>query len=302
MVTLGGVGLAEPVLLRHCPTRAAATGIARTSCAARVGKRLMTSHMDVADPTPGVDLAPGVDIGGGRSALTTTESSAAQRIRMVELMLTLHRRVHDEESLLDLLARAAREAVRLIDDADWAGVTVRFAGEPFTAAHTDRRVLVVDQGQYGQGDGPCLAAMRTDQWVVVTGAQIRPRWPYLAPIAEAAGVRAYLATPLHAGDRAIGSLNLYSARADGLRTPDDDVLTVLTGYLDRGLTDYIAAHPGQNGALTVQHLLRDRRVVAHAADILMMLNPSTTAADAAELITEHTPGMSCPLQSMPDAG
>jgi AmiR/NasT family two-component response regulator len=71
----------------------------------------------------------------------------------------------------------------------------------------------------------------------------------------------------------------------------------------------------------VQHLLRDRRVVAHAADILMMLNPSTTAADAAEqfteragrlrvpvtqvaaeLITEHTPGMSCPLQSMPDAG
>ena len=274
----------------------------------------------VADPTPGVDLKVGIETHGGGAA-PATEPAATNRIRMVELMLALHRRVHDEDSLLDLLARAAREAVRLIDDADWAGVTVRFAGEPFTAAHTDRRVLVVDQGQYGQGDGPCLAAMRTDQWVVVTGAQIRPRWPYLAPIAEAAGVRAYLATPLHAGDWAIGSLNLYSARADGLRTPDDDVLTVLTGYLDRGLTDYIAAHPGQNGALTVQHLLRDRRVVAHAADILMMLNPSTTAADAAEqfteragrlrvpvtqvdaeLITEHTPGMSCPLQSMPDAG
>ena len=150
----------------------------------------MTSHMDVADPTPGVDLAAGVDIGGGRSALTATEASAAQRIRMVELMLALHRRVHDEDSLLDLLARAAREAVRLIDDTDWAGVTLRFAGEPFTAAHTDRRVLVVDQGQYGQGDGPCLAAMRTDQWVAVTGTQIRPRWPHLARIAETAGVRA----------------------------------------------------------------------------------------------------------------
>jgi len=236
-------------------------------------------------------------------------------------MLVLHRRVHDEDSLLDLLARAAREAVRLIDDADWAGVTVRFAGEPFTAAHTDRRVLVVDQGQYGQGDGPCLAAMRTDQWVVVTGAQIRPRWPYLAPIAEAAGVRAYLATPLHAGDRAIGSLNLYSVRAEGLRIPDPDVLTVLTGYLDRGLTDYTAAHPAQDVGLTVQQLLRDRRVITHAVDILVLLNPSTTAADAtklitdqaarlrvsvtqvaAELITEHTPRLPPPEWSTPDAG
>ena len=281
----------------------------------------MTSHMDVADPTPGVDLAPGVDIGGGRSALTTTESSAAQRIRMVELMLTLHRRVHDEESLLDLLARAAREAVRLIDDTDWAGVTLRFAGEPFTAAHTDRRVLMVDQGQYGQGDGPGLAAMRTDQWVAVTGTQIRPRWPHLARIAETAGVRAQLATPLHAGNRAIGSLNLYSVRAEGLRIPDPDVLTVLTGYLDRGLTDYTAAHPAQDVGLTVQQLLRDRRVITHAVDILVLLNPSTTAADAtklitdqaarlrvsvtqvaAELITEHTPRLPPPEWSTPDAG
>ena len=240
---------------------------------------------------------------------------------MVELMLTLHRRVHDEDSLLDLLARAAREAVRLIDDADWAGVTLRFAGEPFTAAHTDRRVLIVDQGQYGQGDGPCLAAMRTDQWVAVTGTETRPRWPHLARIAETAGVRAYLATPLHAGNRAIGSLNLYSARAEGLRTPDPDVLTVLTGYLDRGLTDYSAAHPAQDGGLTVQQLLRDRRVITHAVDIVVLLNPSNTAADAtkliteqaarlrvpvtqvaAELITEHTARLPRPEWSTPDAG
>jgi GAF domain-containing protein len=188
---------------------------------------------------------------------------------MVELMVELHRRVQDEDSLLDLLSRASREAVRSIYDADWAGVTLRFAGEPFTAAHTDPRVLIVDQGQYGQGDGPCLAAMRTDQWVNMAGADTRLRWPHLAPIALAAGVRAFLATPLHAGNRAVGSLNLYSGRAEGLRIPDPDVLTVLTGYLDRGLTDYTAAQPGQNGALMVQRLLRDRRVVAQAADIVL---------------------------------
>ena len=60
----------------------------------------------------------------------------------------------------------------------------------------------------------------------------------------------------------------------------------------------------------MQRLLRDRRVIAHAVDVLMVLTPSSTAADAAkrltdranrlrvpvsqaaaELITEHTPGL-----------
>jgi len=234
----------------------------------------------IADPTPIVDHADGDTTNDDG---TSTESFAAHRICMAELMLVLDRRVQDEDSLLDLLARASREAVRLVDDADWAGVTLRFAGEPYTAAHTDPRVLVVDQGQYEQGDGPSLAAMRTDQWVAATGTQTRPQWPHLAPIADAAGVWAYLATPLHAGNRAIGSLNLYSARPEGIRTPDPDVLTVLTGYLDRGLTDYSAGH--QDRDPTVQHLLRDRRVIAQAVDILMVLTTSSTAADATERLT-----------------
>ena len=110
----------------------------------------------MADPTPIVDHADGDTTNDDG---TSTESFAAHRICMAELMLVLDRRVQDEDSLLDLLARASREAVRLVDDADWAGVTLRFAGEPYTAAHTDPRVLVVDQGQYEQGDGPSLAAM-----------------------------------------------------------------------------------------------------------------------------------------------
>jgi hypothetical protein len=173
-----------------------------------------------------------------------TEPFAARRILMVELMLVLHRRVQDEDSLLDLLALAAREAgpVDRRRGLGWGDVAVR--GGPFTAAHTDPRVVVVDQGQYGQGDGPCLAAMRTDQWVTVTGAQTRLRWPHLAPIADASGVRAYLAAPLHDGNRAIGSLNLYSTRAEGLRTLDPDVLTVLTRVTRPGSDRLLRRTPG----------------------------------------------------------
>jgi len=74
-------------------------------------------------------------------------------------------------SLIDLMFRASHEAVRLVDDVDWAGVTAQFAGPAFTAASTDRRVMIVDEGQYGQGDGPCLQALRTDRPVSIVGRE-----------------------------------------------------------------------------------------------------------------------------------
>ena len=168
----------------------------------------------------------------------------------------------------------------MIHDANWAGVTAQFAGTPFTAAHTDMRVLIVDEGQYGQGDGPCLTAMRTDSPVAMTSDDVRDRWPELALIADGVGVRAYRAEPLHARDRSVGSLNLYSARAEGLRDADPDVLTVLTEYLDRGLTDFSAAQPGEADAAGIQHRLRVRRIINQAIGILMALH-HLSADDAA---------------------
>ncbi len=223
------------------------------------------------------------------------------------MMESLHRRVVDEESLLDLMGRASREAVRLLDDAHWAGVTAQFAGTPFTAAHTDHRVLVVDEGQYGEGDGPCLTAMRIDRRVAMNAGEVNERWPDLAVVAAGVGVRAYLASPLHVREHAVGSLNLYSGRPEGLRTPDPDVLTVLTEYLDRGLNDYSASRPGEDKARRLRQRLRDRQTIDTAVGMLMALHPLTAqeAADlldlraaqqdlpvtqvAADLIAEHTP-------------
>jgi hypothetical protein len=211
---------------------------------------------------------------------------AAHPEQMADLMAALHRRVIDEDSLLDLMGRASREAVRLLEDAHWAGVTAHFAGVPFTAAHTDDRVLVVDEGQYGQGDGPCLTAMRDDRDVAMTADQVRHRWPHLADVADSVGVRAFLAKPLHAHERSVGSLNLYSARSDGLRTPDPDVVTVLTEYLDRGLTDYSAAQPGEHQALRIRRRLQERQTINTAIGILMAVR-DVAAATAAEVLREQ---------------
>jgi len=211
---------------------------------------------------------------------------AANPQQMADLVQALGRRVADDDDLAELMTQAARGAVRLIHDAHWAGVTAQFAGVPVTAAHTEARVLVVDEGQYGQGDGPCLAAIRLDRPVAMTVEQVRDRWPALAQIADTAGVRSFLAEPLHVRDRPVGSLNMYSARVGGRRTPDPDIVTVLTGYLDRGLTDYSAAQPGETQAVRLRQHLRDRQLIDTAVGVLMARH-SLSAAAATDLLENN---------------
>ena len=183
----------------------------------------------------------------------------------------------------------------------WVGVTARYAGTPFTAAHTDDRVLVVDRAQYAQGDGPALAAMRTDQKTAATLEQARRRWPLLAGAATAAGVRSFLSEPLHAGGRTVGSLNLYSDRPGGLRTPglDPTLLAVLAGYLDRGLADYRGGHPGADGAARSQSILRDRRTV-HRAMAVLTAARGLTAADAAATLHRRANDRGMPVRRIAD--
>ncbi len=190
-------------------------------------------------------------------------------VEMARLMTQLRGRVNDADTLLDLMSRASQEAVRMIADAHGAGVTARFSGEPFTAAHTDDAVLVIDEGQYDEGDGPCLAAARSDRQVAVTLADVAARWPLVAAAAAQVGIRSFLAEPLHVRPVVVGSFNLYSRRAEGLRVPDPDVLIVLLDYLDRGLADYLAAQPGEAHARVLVSALRRRQLVNQAAGVMM---------------------------------
>ena len=157
--------------------------------------------------------------------------------------------------------------MRLLEDARWAGVTARFAGEPCTVARTDPVVVPVDRAQYAQGDGPALAAMRTDHRVAGTVQEMQDRWPRWARTAAAAGVRSFLSEPLHTGEHPVGSLNLYSPRPGGIRDPEPMQLTVLTDILDHALADYRATRPATESAARVQASLRDHWDRLHPAGL-----------------------------------
>jgi hypothetical protein len=247
-----------------------------------------------------------------RSAASPPESAALIRAlaahpeQMANLIEALHRRAGDADALLDLMGRIAREGVRLLPGVGWAGITAQFDGPPLTATSTDARVLVVDERQYAAGDGPCLQAMHTGATVAMTADEARRWWPQLAAAAGEVGVRSFLAVPLLAGDRAVGVLNLYSA--DGrVPEPDADLLTVLTEYAGRGLTDYQHSRPDPTPEQALRQAMTGWGTVERAIGVLTAAygfspdyardvlcdqahNWGRSLSDqAARIITDHTP-------------
>lgn len=119
---------------------------------------------------------------------------------------------------LDRIASLAHGAVRpatalsltLLDD----------AGRPATRVFAGEIAPAVDQGQYEQGDGPCLTAYREGRAVLVRDtAADADRWPVFGRLALQHGVRSCLALPLVAGGDRMGVMNLYAT--DEAFTDDD---------------------------------------------------------------------------------
>jgi hypothetical protein len=83
---------------------------------------------------------------------------------------------------------------------------------------TDSVSSVVEQLQYGLGEGPCVDAYNQDRPVLEPDLAhpTTPRWLAFATPAVDAGVAAIFGFPLHVGAVRLGSLNLYRDRAGPL--------------------------------------------------------------------------------------
>jgi len=193
---------------------------------------------------------------------------AANPVVMADLIQALHRRVHDSDTLLDLMGRVAREAVKLVDGVEWAGVTAQFAAGPFTTAYTDNRVLFVDERQYADQDGPCLRAMRTGTRINASRAEAEATWPHLAAIADSVDIHSFLALPVRGRPASIGSLNMYGPD-DAITEPDGDLLAVLTDYLNRGFSDFSRSRHGSVAEAALRDALTNWGRVEQAVGVMM---------------------------------
>ena len=181
----------------------------------------------------------------------------------------LARQSTTSEALLELMHQVALAAVQLIPGVSWAGVTARFDTQMFTCAHTDDRVLILDEGQYRYGDGPCLESIRTGRPVYVDHGQLVRRWPELRTAADHAGVQSVAAFPVHLGGLPVAALNLYGATEAGVSPVEHRVLDLLLLELFRGLDTYSEHHPSHSRTVRLLEVLHDRSLLLIALGMVM---------------------------------
>ena len=143
---------------------------------------------------------------------------------------------------LDRIARAARAAL------DASGVAITLMGgdgwrEVVTA--TDPQIRRLEEVQVVCGEGPGIDAFRFGSPVLVDDLEDRTwgAWSGYAPTAQAAGVRAVFAFPLHVGAGRLGVLNLYRGSAGSMTAAELSDATTLAEITVATLLD------GQESAL-----------------------------------------------------
>lgn len=115
-----------------------------------------------------------------------------------------------DEALPETLTQIADLAARAIPGADGAGLTLFLAGDAETRVSSAPFVTETDDLQYGLGEGPCITAAREGRTVISGSLGDDSSYPTFGPRAAQLGVHSSLSLPLFAGQKVVGSLNVYS--------------------------------------------------------------------------------------------
>jgi GAF domain-containing protein len=192
-----------------------------------------------------------------------------QVMRPTDAFAELGRIRFSETDVSTVLATVGDLAQRTIPGADEVSITLVWAGGGHTAAFTGKRAMTVDEWQYQQGHGPCLAAAAAHITVTVPDMAGDGRWPDWASRAIDAGVHSCVSVglPLHHG--VSGALNVYAGKPHAF---DEDAVVLaetFSGYAAMALAN---AHRYDSTAALADHTragLDSRAVVEQAKGIIM---------------------------------
>lgn len=175
--------------------------------------------------------------------------------------------VPEVETFLDEVARLAAAA---FGNEVACGITTRYDSYPVTTAASDARAAIVDEEQYGAGNGPCLEAMSTGLVVDVPDQDADRRWGPYRRAALARGVRCSVSLPLRVGEESVGALNLYNfARTEGFGGEQRQRGEVFAVQAATALTLALRFNDQAERSRQLVEALHARSVIDQALGILM---------------------------------
>lgn len=168
-------------------------------------------------------------------------------------------------------------AKSVVSGADGASVTLPRHGRLGTVAASNDVVLEMDHDQYDTGEGPCLDAATQGNRFHIASLHAEERWPAFVPRALSRGIQSIMSTPLIAGDRAIGALNIYSRAVGAFAGHEQEWADQFAAEAARLVT---SADLGPSVELLkdqIQEALRSREVIALAQGMLMQRDAVSAA-------------------------
>jgi GAF domain-containing protein len=177
------------------------------------------------------------------------------------------------------LTAVADLAKQSIPGADDVSVTLVGAGGAHTAAFTGQRALVVDEWQYQQGNGPCLAAATANITVAVPDLAGDGRWPDWADRAIDGGVHSSISVGLPLHESVSGAFNVYATKPHAF---DDEAVILAETFAGYAAVAMANAHPRADATSLADHgeAAMDSRAVIEQAKGIIMAERRCTADDA----------------------
>jgi hypothetical protein len=188
----------------------------------------------------------------------------------------------DVATALTTLADLARRTVPGTDD---VSITLVGAGGAHTAAFTGHPAMTVDEWQYQQGHGPCLAAAAANITVSVPEMAGESRWPDWADRAIDAGVYSSVSIGLPLRDSVSGALNVYARKPHAF---DDDAVILAETFAAYAAVAMANAHLYDGPATLAGHTraAMDRRAVIEQAKGIIMAERRCAADEAFAIMTK----------------
>lgn len=194
---------------------------------------------------------------------------ASSRTPLAGAMAELSQLLLDTNSFHDLMVELAELAARTIPAVKTCAITMANGGRVITVGAADSLAAQLDEQQYALDEGPCLQALHDRQIVDAPDLSRENRWDGYPQAALSLGIAAIYSSPLIAGERAVGVLNLYADHLNAF----DDVSRQLTAELVTVTALAIAATLRNYGDITLtdqlQEALNSRSIIDQAIGILV---------------------------------
>ena len=227
------------------------------------------------------------------------DRSAAVQLREVDVSADLARAgaLPASHAVVDAALRlVTRLAVATMAGADGASVSLERSGQLQTVAASNDTVARMDGHQYATDQGPCVAASRAGHWFHIEALSTETRWPDFVPRAMGEGIASILSTPLIAGTRPVGALNIYSNHEGAFGPRQQELAALFASQASGTLEDAGVSMSDDEVAARLLRSLNARETIAQAQGVLMARR-RVTAHDAANVLQRAARRRSIPVLS-----